>query len=43
MKIHGWGHYLVVDAQVLKPANINDINKLIQANKTIKPIPMGSI
>ena len=35
MKIHGWGHYLVVDAQVLKPANINDINKLIQANKKI--------
>lgn len=35
MKIHGWGHYSVVDAQVLKPAKINDINKLIQANKKI--------
>jgi len=35
MKIHGWGHYSVVDAQVLKPAKVNDINKLIQANKKI--------
>ena len=35
MKIHGWGHYSVVDAQVLKPAKVNDINKLIQTNKKI--------
>ena len=35
MKIHGWGHYSVVDAQVLKPAKVNDLNELIKVNKNI--------
>ena len=35
MKIHGWGNYSVVDAQILKPAKANEVNKLIQVNKNI--------
>jgi len=35
MKIHGWGHYSVVDAQILKPAKVNDLNELIKVNKNI--------
>lgn len=35
MKIHGWGHYSEADAQILKPAKVNDLNKLIQVNKNI--------
>ena len=35
MKIYGWGHYSVVDAQVLKPAKVKDLNKLIKLNKKI--------
>lgn len=35
MKIHGWGHYSVVNAQILKPTKINDLSKLIQVNKNI--------
>ena len=35
MKIHGWGHYSEVDAQILKPTKVNDLNKLIEVNKNI--------
>lgn len=35
MKIHGWGRYSLVDAKVLKPEKINDINKLIDNNEKI--------
>ena len=35
MKIYGWGHYSVVDAQILKPAKVKDLNKLIKLNKKI--------
>lgn len=35
MKIHGWGRYSLVDAKVLKPEKINDINKLIDINEKI--------
>jgi len=35
MKIHGWGHYLEIDARILKPTKANDLNKLIKENNKI--------
>jgi FAD/FMN-containing dehydrogenase len=35
MKIHGWGNYSVIDAQVLKPKKINDIKELIKINNKV--------
>ena len=35
MKIHGWGNYSVIDAQVLKPKKINDIKELKKINNKV--------
>lgn len=35
MKIHGWGNYSAINAQVLKPKKINDVQSLITNNDKI--------
>jgi FAD/FMN-containing dehydrogenase len=35
MKIYGWGRYSVFDAEVLKPKNIKDVQKIIKRNKKV--------
>lgn len=35
MKIHGWGNYSVIDAQVLKPKKVNDVKELITINNKV--------
>ena len=35
MKIHGWGNYSAINAQVLKPKKINDVQSFITNNDKI--------
>ena len=35
MKIHGWGRYSLFDAEVLKPKNLYDVQKIIRQNKKV--------
>jgi decaprenylphospho-beta-D-ribofuranose 2-oxidase len=35
MKIHGWGRYSMFDAEVLKPKNLYDVQKIIRQNKKV--------